>query len=124
MLQVAFSWSPPCDAGRTLAKVELSETYNAGFPSAGPQGLRTAIVFGFEIQMTNTHALFPREVCRIYTFIKITDFEVFRCEVWVITLLKSLYQEPQTITVPVGNWYWCVNLLKEVYTSSLKKLCC
>lgn len=105
-------------------RLSCQKTGNVRFPSAGPQGLRTATVFGFEIQMTNTHALFPKVVCCIYTIIKITDFEVFHCEVWDVTLLKSLYQEPQTITVPVGNWYWCVNLLKEVYTSSLKKLCC
>lgn len=81
-------------------------------------------MFGFEIQMTNTHALFPEEICCIYRITKIPDFEVSHCKVCIVTLLKSLYQEPQAVTVVVRNWYWCVNLLKEVYTSSLKKLCC
>lgn len=84
-------------------RLGCSETGNTGFPSAGPQGLRTATVFGFEIKMTNTHVLFPKEICHIYIIIKIPDFEVSRWEFWVVTLLKSLYQDPQTITVAVKN---------------------
>lgn len=124
MLQVAFPLSPPCAAAAPgpWQRLGWSETGNAGFPSAGPWGLRTATVFGFEIQMTNTHALFPKEICCIYRITKIPDFEVSHCKVCIVSLLKSLYQEQQTITVAVRNW--CVNLLKEVYVSSLKKLCC
>lgn len=78
MLHVASSLSPPCDAAAPgpCQRLGWSETGDAGLP--GPQGLRTATVFGFEIQMTNTH-YFPKKFA---TYTQLLKFPILKFLAW------------------------------------------